>query len=377
MNLFGVEDNEEIFNYFDIQNLSIDHHLSSEEIETYKDLIFSPNSISQIYFKDDCDLDTIYLIKNLITISEYCDDSKIEKYILIKLNTNNINTLLELVYDNPSTWNIPYESNEDNYCLTDIPKFRTLYSFIKKIRNDNYSELEQIMYVYDSIKMFDYDDNDEKDLLPDIVLKKKTNSYGMNKLLSYTLSTMGYKTFLGETIQNDKSSFVTLIEIDDNKYKTKGIFLFDPSMDTLPKDEYKHDIVRRINYNFFGIPLSYLNRLSYDEKPQSILSIMMIEDSDYSEEKLDNSKTRKVKQERKKLLKIFDSDYKSIHQKIKNTKEIDIDKIVEINDSIYENKPEKYSEILKENYISRKKELFIQDVDEEIEEYIKQESNRL
>ena len=377
MNLFGVEDNEEMFNYFDIQNLSIDHHLSSEEIETYKDLIFSPNSIGQIYFKDDCDLDTIYLIKNLITISEYCDDSKIEKYILIKLNTNNINTLLELVYDNPSTWNIPYESNEDNYCLTDIPKFRTLYSFIKKIRNDNYSELEQIMYVYDSIKMFDYDDNDEKDLLPDIVLKKKTNSYGMNKLLSYTLSTMGYKTFLGETIQNDKSSFVTLIEIDDNKYKTKGIFLFDPSMDTLPKDEYKHDIVRRINYNFFGIPLSYLNRLSYDEKPQSILSIMMIEDSDYSEEKLDNSKTKKVKQEGKKLLKIFDSDYKSIHQKIKNTKEIDIDKIVMINDTIYENKPEKYSEILKENYITRKKELFIQDVDEEIEEYIKQESNRL
>ncbi len=373
MNLFGVEDNEEIFSYFDVQNLSIDHHINSEEIEVYKDLIFSPNSISQIYFKDSCDLDSIYLIKNLITISEYCDDSKIEKYILIDLDKKTTNLLLETVYDNPSTWNIPYEKNDDNFSLTDIPKFRTLYSFINKMFNKNYSKIEQVMYVYDSIKMFDYEDNDEIEPITSIVSKKKANSYGMNKLFSYTLSTLGYKAFLSE----NKNSYVTLVEIEDDKYGIDGIFLFDPSMDTLPKDNYKHDIVRRINYNFFGIPLSYLSRLSYDEKPSNILSILMINDSEYSKEKIDNNKQESIRQEEKILLKVFDNDYKTIHQKIKNTREIDIDKIVDINNSIYDNKLEKYIDVLKENHNSRKKELFVQNVEEEIEELIKQENNQL
>ena len=53
------------FDYFDVQNLLIDHSFSNEEIDNYKDLIFSPNSLRQIYFKGSCDLKTIELIKDL------------------------------------------------------------------------------------------------------------------------------------------------------------------------------------------------------------------------------------------------------------------------------------------------------------------------
>ena len=57
MNVLELEKDEEIFSYFDVQNLSVNHKSTPEDIEQYKDLIFSPNSLHQVYFKDDCDLD--------------------------------------------------------------------------------------------------------------------------------------------------------------------------------------------------------------------------------------------------------------------------------------------------------------------------------
>ena len=86
MDYLEYSNDEDVFAYFDVQNLSIDHSLSSKEIEQYKDLIFSPNGLRQVYFKDSCDLKTILLIKNLLTISDYIDNFKVEKYVLINLS---------------------------------------------------------------------------------------------------------------------------------------------------------------------------------------------------------------------------------------------------------------------------------------------------
>lgn len=376
MNFLETSKDEEQFAYFDVQNLSIDHSLIMSEIEEYKDLIFSPNCLEQIYFKDGCDIRTIELIKDLLSISEYVDDSKIDKYILIRLQADDIERLLNATYENPSTWNLPYERENDNYALTDIPHFRAMHAFIKKILNIHYSNIEQIMKIYDEIKLMDFDQEEDFSSLPDIVIKRRANSYGMNKLFAYVLSVMGYKAFVGETIQNDVKSYVTLVEVKDEKYNLDGIYVFDPSMDTLSKEDYKNDNIRRINYNFFGIPLSYMSRLSYDEKLLDILSLLSIEDTEYSKEKLENSKSKAVKQKRDLLLKTFKQDFGTIHDTMRRTKEIDIETIVRINDVVYPNKQERYNDYLRENYTTRKKELFVKEAKEELEDFIKEEKNK-
>ena len=376
MNVLETSKDEEQFAYFDVQNLSIDHSLIMSEIDEYKDLIFSPNSLEQIYFKGDCDVETIELVKDLLSISEYVDDSRIDKYIILRLRGDEINRLLNSTYENPSTWNMPYERENDNYSLTDIPHYRAMNAFINRILNINLSTLEQVMKVYDEIKLMDFDQEEEFTSLPDLVIKRKANSYGMNRLFAYVLSTMGFKTFIGETIQNDVKSYVTLVEIKDEKYNIDGIYLFDPSMDTLSKDDYKSDSIRRINYNFFCIPLSFMSRLTYDEKLLDILSLLAIEDTDYSSEKLENSRSKSIRQSLEALLNSFRSDYETIHNRVRDSKEIDLSTIVRINDEVYSNKPEKYNEYLKENFTTRKKELFVKEVKEELEDFIEEEKNK-
>ena len=100
-------DNDLEYSFFDTPILHIDHSLLSNEIEVYKNLIFSPNNLEQVYFIDKCDFRTIMLIKNLLTISDYIDNSKIEEYVLVNLEKNEINSLINTSYENPENWHLP------------------------------------------------------------------------------------------------------------------------------------------------------------------------------------------------------------------------------------------------------------------------------
>lgn len=363
-------DNEEIIAYFDIQNLSIDHSLSSKEVEEYKDLIFSPNGLRQIYFKDKCDLKTILLIKNLLTISDYIDNFKVEKYVLLDLNKEDYHTLLNETFEYPTTWKLPCEIENDNIVLLDIPKIRYIDTFVKKLKDD-LSSVEQVMKVYDTIKLFDYN-NDSDERYQNIIQNRKASSKGMNKLFSYTLNKLGYKSFVGR-IKGDDESFLTLVEINDNKYKMNGIYLFDPSMDSLSKDKYMKEEVRRINYNFFGLNLLSMNRLKYKDKLQGILSILSLEDIEYAEEKEEICQDKNTIRENQKILNVFGLPFNELYNKIKNTNQLSIDTIVKINDVLYPEKQDKYNEYLINNYNSRKDEIFEKNTLEELEEFIKTE----
>ena len=368
MDYLEYSNDEEVFAYFDVQNLSIDHSLSFKEIEQYKDLIFSPNGLKQIYFKDNCDLKTILLIKNLLTISDYIDNFKVEKYVLIDLKNEEYNTLINEKYEYPVTWKVPIEKDDDNIILTDIPKIRIINTFIEKLKGD-YSSIEQVMKVYDTIKLFDYDEENEFQY-PDIIRNKKTNSKGMNKLFSYILNKLGYKTFVGRIKNKDEESYISLVEIKDNKYKLDGIYLFDPSMDTLSKEKYLKEDVRKINYNFFGLNLLTMNRLIYHDQLEGILSILSLEDIDYATEKEEICKDNTILKEERKILDIFNLSFNELYEKIKNTKQISVDKILKISDELYKDKKEKYNDYLKNNYNSRKEELFEKNTDEELKDYI-------
>ena len=368
MDYLEYSNDEDVFAYFDVQNLSIDHSLSSKEIEQYKDLIFSPNGLRQVYFKDSCDLKTILLIKNLLTISDYIDNFKVEKYVLINLSPEDYRALLDETYEYPTTWKLPIEKDDDNMVLTDIPKIRVVDTFIRKLQ-DNYSGIEQVMRVYDTIKLFDYEE-DADIKYPEIIRNKKTNSKGMNKLFAYVLEKMGFKTFVGRIKTDEEESYVTLVEIKDSKYKLDGIYLFDPSMDSLSKEKYLKEDVRRINYNFFGLNLMTLNRVKYPDKFEGILSILSLEDIDYACEKEEICKDKTTIREEKRILETFGLSFNELYNRIKKTKQISVEKIIEINNVLYPDKQEKYNDYLRDNYASRKDELFNKDTDEELKEFI-------
>lgn len=361
------------FDYFDVQNLLIDHSFSNEEIDNYKDLIFSPNSLRQIYFKGSCDLKTIELIKDLLTISEYTDDRKVEKYLLIDFNDKELNSFLSSRFENPSSWKIPYEKDEDTYKLTDIPRYRTIKSYIKKLDDTELSCVEQIMKVYDDVKLMEYDENCTDDQLSEIIRMKKTNSYGFNLLFNYILKTLGYKTLLGRTECNGKESYITLVEVIDPSYKIHGIYAFDPSMDSLPKEKYESNEVRRINYNFFMCPLSLITRNTLGEKLVGALALLSIDDYKYSEEKKDTCRSSRVLKEIDSITSAFNLTYEQLHTKLRDTKVVSIDRIVKMCEKIY---PSVHSDILKENYLARKEELFSKDTKEELDDFLQEEKNK-
>ena len=376
MNVLGLEKEEDVLTYYDVQNLSIDHPLTADDIEEYKDLIFSPNSLHQIYFKDDCDVKSIQLIKDLLTISDYVDDSLIDKIILLKLSKKELQALLMDKFENPETWTLPYDYENDSFYLTDLPRLRMLKSYIKKINVDNLSPLEKVMKVYDIVKLLDYDNSNKEETLPDIVLSGKASSDGFNKLFAYILDNLGFKTYLGRIKTSEGDSYsITLVDIVDKEYGYDGIYAFDPSMDTLPKNKYEKTDVRRVNYNFFGLPLEHMTRLSYGDKLDGILSVLAIDDTDYAVEKLNVSKSNRLLKEKEKVLETFEMPLKKLHMTLKKSSPIDISTIIRINQRLYDNKIDNYEELLKDNYETRKEELFSKNPIEELEEMIQEETN--
>ncbi len=367
-NLELEQDNS--FAFFDVQNLSIDHPIIiNEELERYKEILFSPNNLHQIYFKDNCNLETVKLIKDLLLMSDYIDDYSVDKYILLKLSDDDIKKLLNDTYENSDTWKVPYEVDDDNYILTDIPRLRELYSYVETFKNNKLSQLELIMKVYDEVKLYEYEQSEDKEQLPEIIKNKKTNSYGMNKLFSFILKRFGYKTYVGKN--SNALEYYTLVEIDDKKYNVSGIYLFDPSMDTLSKEEYPNEEIRRMNYNFFLLNFFMLNRLLYQEELKGFLAILSIENEEHSIEKIENSKNNAVLREKEKIESEFCLGYATIHKILKMSKSVNKDIIAKINSFVYDNKKANYSELLIENYTLRKSELFKKNTDEELEEIIK------
>ena len=238
-------------NYYAVQHLLINGPLSLKTIECYKNIIFSPNAIRQIYFIGNCDIDTVELVKNLLTISEYIDDDTVEKYVLVNFSEEDLSKLLNSTFENPSTWQMIYYNNDENYRLIDVPRYRSLRAYIQKLYDPSLSPAEQLLKVYDEVKMFDFDYSFTSDQISDIITEKKGDAEGLNFLFCYIANKLGFKASLVPVEVDGKKSYISMIEIKDPEYQIDGLYLFDPSMDSLPKDKYEINDVRRMNYNFF------------------------------------------------------------------------------------------------------------------------------
>lgn len=363
---------DENYYYYDIQNIFLDHPLNSKEIDYYKDLIFSPNNLKQIYFSNDVDLKSIEVIKSLLIISDYIDDSQVEKIVLVNFKKTELKQFINMNFANPFTWKIPMENKRNSMSLTELPNYRKIYSFINMLKDNKLSNLEQITKIYDKVKLMNYSYDNKNTSLFDIIETNSGNSYGLNKLFSFILEFLGFKTFIGRVKDSNLINYITIVEIKDKKYQIDGIYVFEPSMDTLPKTEYKNEEIRRTNYNFFGRNLMNINELIYNVQLMGVLELLSTRDYKYSENKLSSTKDKELLAETKNMLDIFNLSFKRLYNKINSSLTISCPIIININNVLYEKnslESEKRNKLLYENYVKRNKELFNPSINEIIEEF--------
>ena len=369
--LDSFEYEDSMLEFFDIQNLYFDHPLSVEEINEFKTVMIGFSSLSQIYFKDDVDIASIEKIKNLLHLSSSLNDAKIEKVITCNLTEEETNYLVNSNFENPDTWSISYYRDGNNFLVDTIPRVREFFAYINKIRNiirkEKLTPLEKVFRVYDIVKLFDYVDDNRTYSFPDIIIGNKTNSKGFNKLFSYILNTFDIPNYVtGVKALDGKKNYITLVAISDSKYKIDGYYLFDPSMDSLPKDSYKDDI-RMMNYNYFGLKLDEFNLNNYGDTLMGLLGILSITDYEYAKEKLSMDKDVKIRRELNRMFTTFRSNLDALHNLMHNVNSIDVNVICNLCDNVYGEKIRKdYKRIVKSNYLDRKKELFKETLQDKI-----------
>ena len=208
--------------YFQLTNIFFDRPLNEEDIITLKEVFFSINNISQIYFKDTFDLKGIEIVKSVLEISPTMEDALVEKYIL-NASTLDKNKLLNMNFSNIDTWFISYKENENSFSIITIDKYREEVNLINRITsaiNTSSSPVEKIMHVYDFCKKLNYKDNAPTTLL-DILKTNEINKSGYAYVFNELLNTIGIKSFMAESITDNSNSFVNLVKVDDDKYKTK------------------------------------------------------------------------------------------------------------------------------------------------------------
>ncbi len=368
--MFDLEDSLEYdSNYFDVQNISFDHPLNNEEIEKFRLTIFNINNLENIYFKGSIDIKSIEKIKTLLLMSGFIDDKKIEKVITSSAISNEeLKKFLSSSFENPETWNIAYKKENNNFLISDIPSVRKLMFHIESIKKDveHYSNLEKIMYVYDMLKMYNIDEKTKNDYITQIE-DKSSNTKDINTLFSYILKEIGIKSFVGSIKSEGKKYFVTLTEVIDSKYNLNGLYLFNVVFDNLPKEEYKSEDVRRVNYNFFGLKIEdYDYSINYDTLT-GILSYFSNSNYEYSIEKIKFIKDKETNNSLKKLIKEFNDTFEGIYKKLWNIRDITFDDIEKAREMLY-NDPKEYNKMVKENYNLRREELFRPKIDEIINE---------
>ena len=358
---------DEALKYIGVTNLDFRTHLSQDELDEVQKMLFSINTLIQITFKDGTEVTDIENLKHLLELSPMCDDSKVEKMILRHNSKEEVKNLLMMPYDNPDTWKIAYDIKDETYLITTIPNYRLIEEYISIVLScikDDMSPLEKIKEVYDFVKLLEYDKKSSS-RLPDIVRTRKTNNLGYSILFTKLLERIGVKSFIGEIEREGEKEYFTLISLKDEKYDVDGIYAFDPASDSIPKGLYKSDAIRKINYNFFALPLKRLIDTLDDCKLVGTMSLLTSSSFDYFNRHLDSS-AKDI------LEKTFVDSIENIYHRFQKTKVIPDDKIIALClDTIHQEDflglSNNINNLLANNYHLRKKEIFCEEESKELQ----------
>ncbi len=258
-------------------NLTFDHPLSSIELSDTIQLLSNCPMISQVYFKDECDLATLEKAKYLLEAMPTVMDEQIEKYIIKEFDHNDQQRLMAMNFINIDTWNISYSKEGNCHLITSLAKYRKtnewMQNLLNNIKDEDLSPLEKICYIYDRVKLLEYDSSDNYQRLPEIINDEKANANGYNLVFKELLKKINIPAVVEKVQINNDDDYVCLAKINDEKYDLNGIYIFNPSFDTIAKEQYKNGWARRMNYNFFGLTLDKLYEMDNQVTFLGILKI--------------------------------------------------------------------------------------------------------
>lgn len=310
-----------------LSNLSFDHPLSDSELSDLINLLASPINLSQIYFKDDIDIASIEKVKLLLEGLPTIDDAKIEKYILKKIDENDDMILSNMSFLNIDTWNIAYSKDENRCSITTMAKYRKIKEWFNESRclKNSENNFNEVLKMYDRVKLFDYDGKSKYGRLPEIISEGKANSYGYNLLFKELLNMNNVPAILVKVNVDNEINYVTLAHLKDKENDIDGLYIFDPSSDTISKDQYRNNLARRINYNFFGIKLDKFLKQKSNIKEEGILKVLTAPNSFEFEYLLTQYNERNGCNEIREIERVFKTKPKDFYNKLHDTMEIESD----------------------------------------------------
>lgn len=357
--------NDEALKYVGVTNLDFKTHLSKDELVEVQNLIFSINTLLQVTFKDGTGICDIEDVKHMIELSPMCDDKKIEKLILRKNTREELKKILSMPYQNPNSWHIAYDIKENNYMLTTIPNYRIMEEYIDIVLScvkDDMSPLEKIKEIYDFVKLLDLKDKGSS-RLPDVIRTRIADNLGFSLLLKELLNRIGISSYVAEINRSQKENII-IAYVKDEKYHLNGLYVFDPASDSIPKAPYNSEAIRKVNYNFFAIPLYDIENTKDQDKLMGITKFLVSDSLDYAERQIDQK-------ERKNLEKNLCKKYDELFAIVKKTKRITDEKKLDLIISTLHQEDflginRNIEELIKNNYYLRKKEIFNEDNDSEM-----------
>ena len=351
-----------------MSNLSFDHPLSNIELIELQNLLTSGIPLAQIYFKDNIDIDTIEKVKLLLEGLPNINDAIVEKYIMKDISEIEKEKIINMNFLNIDSWNVSYFKDGNKYSITSLSKYRKIEEWFKSILyeldNDNLSLLDKVCMLYDKVKMLEFSTDVKYDRIPEIVNDGRATAYGYNLIFKEVLNLCGVASIIGKMSNVDEDNYVTLAIINDNRYNLSGIYVFDPSMDTIFKDQYKNNLARKMNYNFFGVTIEKLKKIYIKRNMQGFLKLLASDDVSEFNHFVNLYQLKNGKEEIDKIERTFGLPLECIYNKSYNTNEISSDIMLNIMTKSLEKYPsdiinkDLLTKVISDNYVARDSELF-------------------
>ncbi len=206
--------NAEKLKYLGITAIYINEAFNEEEESKIKDILFSFNEVKQIYFTDKANYQTIEKVKYFLDISSYIEDEKIEKIIYSKLDDEELKSLLSLSIKNPSTWTIAYDKHKNTIYTTELPRFRSLYSYLSKVRAslEGLNEKEKFKVLSEELK--DFKRIDESHNLIEVLERQELGPGDYERTLSKLLRDNDIASYIGKS----SKGLIMLIKLEGDIY---------------------------------------------------------------------------------------------------------------------------------------------------------------
>lgn len=351
-----------------MSNLSFDHPLSNIELMELQNMILSGIPVAQIYFKDDVDIDTIEKVKLLLEGFPNINDELIEKYIMRDINDSEKEKLINMNFSNIDSWNVSYAREGNRYSITSISKYRKIEEWFNTVlydaNNSNLSQLDKVCFLYDKVKMLEFDTNAKYDRIPEIISDGKATTYGYNLLFKELLSRCGIPSVIGKISNKDENNYITFANINDKDYNIDGIYGFDPSMDTIFKDQYKNNLARKMNYNFFALTIEKVKKVYQKRNMQDFLKVLASDDITEFNHWINLYEMKYSNEKMKEIEDVFCMSIVDMYNKVVNTFEIPHNLIINVVTKSVEKYPngiidkELLTKVISDNYNARNEELF-------------------